>query len=174
MAYSISDGHTPTMTSFGSETGNVLYLVVCAVPGAEQTIDRIRAEQARGWEVCVIATERSLAWFDADAVELLTGHPIQSRMREFPEPLFEPLGDAVVVAPASFNTINKVALGLADDMASGLICEALGRDVPITIEAQVGVAFGRHPAYADHVSLLKAAGVRFLQREATSSPESHS
>jgi hypothetical protein len=170
MASSSNDGHTPAMTSFGSETGNVLYLVVCAVPGAERTIERIRAEQAEGWEVCLIATERSLAWFDADAAEVLTGHPIQSRMREFPEPLFEPLGDAVVVAPASFNTINKVALGLADDMASGLICEALGRDVPITIEAQVGVAFGRHPAYAGHVSLLKAAGVRFLQQDATSPP----
>jgi phosphopantothenoylcysteine decarboxylase len=148
----------------GADT-KVLYLVVCAVPGADRTLDRIRDEQAAGWDVCVIATERSLHWFDNNEVERLTGHPIQSRMRRFGTPLFQPLGDAVVVAPASFNTINRIAAGFADDMASGLVCEALGRDVPITIEPQVGDAFARHPAFAANVSLLESAGVTFAWHE---------
>ena len=158
------------MTSFGSATGKVLYLVVCAVPGAERTIERIEAEHARGWEVCVVATERALHWFDAGEAQLLSGHGIQTRMRLFGEPLFEPLGDAVVVAPASFNTINRVAVGMADDMASGLVCEALGRDVPITIEPQVGAAFAAHPAFASHVLLLENAGVRFVWHDTTARP----
>lgn len=156
------------MSSFGSPSGRVLYLVVCAVPGAERTLERVRAEQANGWEVCVVATERALYWFDADAVEQASGHAIQSRMRRYGEPLFEPLGDAVIVAPASFNTVNRIALGLADDMATGLVCEAIGRDVPVTIEPQLGPAFAAHPAFADHVRRLDAAGVNFAWNDVPS------
>ncbi|MDG2112839.1 MAG: flavoprotein [Actinomycetota bacterium] len=165
------------MTSFrlaargDRDTNGVLYLVVCAVPGAERTLDRIAAEQAAGWEVCVVATERALAWFDAGEVESLTGHPIQSRMRIYGEPLFEPLGDEVLVAPASFNTINKIALGFADDMPSGLICEAIGREVPITVEPQLGEAFAAHPAFADHVARLESAGVQFVWRDPNVRPD---
>jgi len=96
----------------------VLYLVVCAVPGAERTVERVRAERANGWEVCVVATERALYWFDVAEVEQATGHPIQSRMRRFGEPLFEPLGDAVIVAPASFNTINRIGAGFRTAVGS--------------------------------------------------------
>lgn len=150
------------MTSYGSPNGNVLYLVVSAVPGADRTPERIRQLQSAGWNVCVVATERALHWFDPGAVEALSGHRLQSRMRVYPEPLFEPLGDRVLVAPGGFNTINKIALGLADDMASGLVCEAIGRRVPVTIEPQLGEAFARHPAFADHVRRLQDAGVEFV------------
>ncbi|MEM7095383.1 MAG: flavoprotein [Actinomycetota bacterium] len=150
------------MTSFGSADGNVLYLVVCAVTGADRTLERVAAEQASGWNVCVVATERSLHWFDAQAVEELTGHAIQSRMRIFGEPLFEPLGDRILLAPGGFNTINKIALGLADDMPSGLVCEAIGRQVPVTIEVQVGPGFGGHPILATHLDLLESWGVELV------------
>ncbi|MFT5531244.1 MAG: hypothetical protein ACI91O_001264 [Candidatus Poriferisodalaceae bacterium] len=150
------------MTSYAFNGGRVLYLVVCAVPGAERTLERIAAEQTKGWEVCLIATERSLHWFDGRTAEELTGHPIQSRMRLHGEPLFEPLGHEVLVAPGSFNTINRIAAGFADDMATGLVCEAIGRRVPVTIEPQMGQAFARHPVFARNVVLLEEAGVRFV------------
>ena len=88
----------------------------------DRIVDRIRAEQAAGWQVCLIATERALHWFDSEEVVALTGHPIQSRMRIYPEPLFAPLGTAMVVAPAGFNAINKIALGLADGGAARRDC----------------------------------------------------
>ena len=158
------------MTSYGSPNGNVLYLVVTAVPGAERTLGRIRAEQAAGWEVCVIATERALHWFDAEAAVQISGHPIQSRMRVYPEPLFEPLGDRVVVAPCGFNTLNRIALGFADDMPTGLVCEALGRGVPITIEPQFGAAFAAHPVVPEHVRRLRDAGVHFVWNDPSIAP----
>ena len=153
---------TESVTSFGSVDGNVLYLVVCAVTGADRTLERIAAEQQAGWDVCVVATERSLHWFDAVAAETQTGHPLQTRMRVYGEPLFEPLGDRVLVAPGGFNTINKIALGLADDMPSGLVCEAIGRGVPVTIEVQVGPGFAGHPILATHLDALEAAGVELV------------
>ena len=159
------------MTSFGSPNGNVLYLGVSAVPGADRTIQRIRSEQDAGWEVCLLATERALYWFDAEEAEAISGHPIQSRMRHYGEPLFEPLGNAMVVAPAGFNTINKIALGLADDMVSGLACEAIARGVSLTIEPQMSDGFALHPAFADSVSRLIDAGVDFVWHDLSIKPE---
>ncbi len=150
------------MTSFGSAEGNVLYLVVCGATRAEHTIERIVAEQAKGWNVCPILTPQAMHWTDPASVEELTGHAIQSRMRNYGEPLFQPLGDAVLVAPASFNTISKAAIGMADNMATGLICEAIGRKVPVTIEPSVGDSFAAHPAFADHVETLRRGGAEFV------------
>ncbi|MFT7597493.1 MAG: hypothetical protein ACI8TP_000411 [Acidimicrobiales bacterium] len=158
------------MTSFGSTNGRVLYLTVCGVPGADRTLERIAAEQATGWEVCLIATEKALHWFDVDAAMALTGHPIQSRMRTYPKPLFEPLGDAVVVAPCSFNTLNRIALGLTDDMPVGLVCEAIGRGIPVTIEPQLGAAFANHPVFPEHISRLESAGVTFVWNDPSIRP----
>lgn len=132
------------------------------MPGAQRTLERIAAEQADGWDVCLLATERALHWFDEAGAQRLTGHPVQTTMRVYPEPLFEPLADRMVVAPAGFNTINKIALGLADDMVSGLACEAIGRGVPLTLEPQVGEPFANHPVFPDHVSRLLNAGVEFI------------
>lgn len=152
------------MTSFGSPDGDVLYLVVTAASGAENTLDRIAAEQAAGWTVCVVATERSLHWFDATAAAELSRHPLQTRMRIHGEPLFEPLGDRVLVTPAGLHSLAKFSLGLADDMASGLVTEAIGRRVPVTIEVNVGPGFGGHPAYPEHLRRLADAGVSLVAR----------
>ena len=158
------------MTSFGPADGNVLYLGVCAVPGADRTIERIQAEQAAGWDVCVLATERALHWFDAEVAAALSGHPIQSRMRIYGEPLFQPLGSKIVIAPAGFNSINKIALGLADDMVSGLACEAIARGVPITIEPQMSDGFSNHPIFAESIARLSDAGVDFVWHDETIRP----
>jgi len=158
------------MVSFGSAEGNVLYLGVSAVPGAERTIDRIRSEQEAGWNVCLLATERALHWFDTTVAETVTGHAIQSRMRIYGEPLFQPLGDKMVIAPAGFNTINKIALGLADDMVSGLACEAIARNVPLTIEPQMSDGFSNHPIFAESIERLIDAGVTFIWHDESIRP----
>ena len=158
------------MTSFGPHEGKVLYLGVCAVPGADRTIERIRTEQAAGWEVCLLATERALHWFDTDEAAALTGHPIQSQMRIYGEPLFKPLGSKIVIAPAGFNSINKIALGLADDMVSGLACEAIARRVPLIIEPQMSDGFSNHPIFAQSVTRLTEAGVRFIWHDESIRP----
>ena len=164
-------GDTHQVTSFGSETGRVLYLGVSAVPGADRTLDRIRVEQAAGWDVCLLATERALHWFDVDGAVELTGHAIQSAMRVYPEPLFQPRGDKMVVAPAGFNTINKIALGLADDMVSGLACEAIARSVPLTIEPQMSDGFSNHPIFAESIQRLTDAGVDFVWHDDSIRPD---
>ena len=59
---------------------------------------------------------------DAEELERLTGDRVRSAYRMPDEPKGLPAADAVVVAPATFNTVNKWAGGMADTFAVGLLC----------------------------------------------------
>jgi hypothetical protein len=65
-------------------------------------------------------------WIDVPALSERTGHPVRSDYKLPGEPDVLPPPDAIIVAPATFNTINKWAAGIADTLALGLVCEGIG------------------------------------------------
>ncbi|WP_420077441.1 flavoprotein [Streptomyces sp. JL3001] len=139
-----------------------LYVVVCAAGIAADVSKLISAAQERDWETGVIATPVAMnGFFDTAAVEALTGRPIRSAWRTPAEPRPFPPPDAVVVAPATFNTINKWAAGISDTLALGTLCEAYGLGVPIAVLPCVANALAAHPAYGDSLIRLRGMGVRF-------------
>ncbi len=70
----------------------------------------------------------------------------------------------MIVAPATFNTVNKWAAGLADNVALGTLCEAAGLGVPVAVLPCVADALAAHPAYRESGDRLRAMGVRFGER----------
>ncbi|MGW2046358.1 flavoprotein [Streptomyces sp. NPDC001858] len=139
-----------------------LYVVVCAAGIAADVGKLITAAQEREWHVGVIATPQAMnGFFDTAAVEAQTGRPIRSAWRRPGDPRPFPEPDAVVVAPATFNTINKWAAGIADTLALGTLCEVAGLGVPIGVLPCVNETLGGHPAYQDSLIRLRGMGVRF-------------
>lgn len=158
------------MTASGNATGAgpgqdgkpFLYVVVCAAGIAVEVSRLITAAQERDWEVGVIATPVAMdGFFDTAAVEAQTGRPIRSAWRRPGDPRPFPPPDAVVVAPATFNTVNKWAAGMADTLAVGTLCEACGLGVPIAVLPCVADALAAHPAYRASLERLRGMGVRF-------------
>jgi len=139
-----------------------LYVVVCAAGIAADVGRLITAAQQRDWEVGVIATPVAMnGFFDTAAVEAQTGRSIRSGWRTPGEPRPFPPPDAVVVAPATFNTVNKWAAGLADTLAVATLCETYGLGVPVAVLPCVADALAAHPAYQDSLARLRGMGVRF-------------
>jgi phosphopantothenoylcysteine synthetase/decarboxylase len=139
-----------------------LYVVVCAAGIADGVGRLITGAQERGWDVGVIATPLAMnGFFDTAAVETLTGRPVRSAWRSPADPRPFPPPDAVVVAPATFNTVNKWAAGIADTLALGTLSEACGLDVPIAVLPCVADALAAHPAYQESLIRLRGMGVRF-------------
>lgn len=139
-----------------------LYVVVCAAGVAADVGRLITAARERGWEVGVVATPVAMnGFFDTAAVEALTGRPIRSAWRTPGEPRPFPPPDAVAAAPATFNTVNKWAAGLADTLAVATLCEASGLGVPVAALPCVADALAAHPAYQDSLARLRGMGVRF-------------
>jgi Flavoprotein len=83
--------------------------------------------------VCLIATPRAFQWLDVPGLSGRTGHPVRHNYKLPGEPDVLPEPDAIIVAPATFNTLNKWAAGIADTLALGLLCEATRRDLPVVV-----------------------------------------
>ncbi|MEU5559101.1 flavoprotein [Streptomyces globisporus] len=148
-----------------------LYVVVCAA-GVARDVDRLFvAAQDVGWDVGVVATPQGLGFLDAAAVEARTGYPIRSGWRAPGDPRPFPDPDAIAVAPATFNTVNKWAAGIADTLALGILCEAYGLGVPTAVLPAVNSLLAQHPAYAESLARLRSMGVRISTR-ATPIPKS--
>lgn len=144
----------------------VLYLIVCAAPPARNITELIDLLQANTWDVHVIATPSALEWIPISKVETQTGHPVSHRPRHPSEARSLPKADAVVVAPATFNTINQWATGANHTLALGILNEMLGLDLPVIATVYAKPALTSHPAFAAHIALLTGAGVIFTETEA--------
>jgi hypothetical protein len=70
--------------------------------------------------------------------------------------------DAILVAPATYNTINKWAEGISDTYALGILAEAIGLEVPIVVLPFVNTALAGRAPFRRSVESLRAEGVRIL------------
>lgn len=141
---------------------NVLYFVVCRGPPASEAHEFVKLAQTAGWDVCVIATPQGSRFVDTKKLAELTGHPVRSDYKLPTEPDVLPPANAIVVAPATFNTINKFASGSADTLPLSLLCESLSLEVPIILAPNVNPALARHPEYRANIKKLNEWGVRVL------------
>ena len=67
--------------------------------------------------------------------------------------------DALVVAPATANTIAKFARGIADDFLSTLY---LATTAPVIVAPAMNVNMWEHPATQENIETLRARGVRIV------------
>jgi len=141
---------------------HVLYVITCAAPPARDVERIIRAAQQDGWDVCLLATPSATRFLDSPALEQLTGHPVRSSYKAPGEPDVLPDPDAVIVAPATVNTINKWALGICDTLALGILVEGIGKKLPIVALPFTNRAHAAHPAFEQSIAKLRSWGVRVL------------
>ena len=109
-----------------------LAVVVCGAGPAAAIGTFIRLAQDRGWTVQVIATPSALDFFDELAIGRLAGSPVKSEYGRAGTPRSD-IPDVVVVAPATYNTINKWAQGISDTYALGVLAEVTGLDIPVVV-----------------------------------------
>ncbi|MGF0167733.1 flavoprotein, partial [Streptomyces koyangensis] len=97
-------------------TTPTLYLFSSAAPPVFDVARVIGEAQADGWDVCLGLTPTAARWLadSLDGLTALTGHPVRWDYRLPGQPDVWPKPDAVIVAPATFNTINQWALGITD------------------------------------------------------------
>ena len=117
--------------SAGVSDKPVLALIVAAAPPALRIAELIDLLISGGWTVCVTATPTAATSIDREALARQTGYPVRVEWRQPGDPEPHPAADVVVVAPATFNLMNKWALGINDNVALGILNQALGAGLPI-------------------------------------------
>ena len=158
-------GHLPAGTPGGGSLpggAGVLYVIACAAPPAAAVGQLVSLAQRRGWDVCVLTTPSARRFTDTGALERQTGYPVRSEYKNPGEPDVLPDPDAVIVAPATVNTINKWAAGICDTLALGILVEAIGKRLPIVALPSTNEAHAAHPAFTENIGKLRSWGVSVL------------
>lgn len=153
-------------------TTKTLYVISCAAPPARSVATGIRAAQVAGWDVCLVLTPSAHRWLEPTlpALHDLTGHPVRHQYKLPDEPDVLPSPDALLVAPATLNTLTKWADGHADTLALGLITEAIGLQLHQVALPYINSAQAAHPAFTRAVTTLRECGVTVLLGEGGHTP----
>jgi phosphopantothenoylcysteine synthetase/decarboxylase len=141
--------------------GRVLSIVVCGAGPARAIGTFVKLALERGWTVQVIATPAALDFFDPAAIEALTGSPVRSQYSPPGSPR-SLIPDAIAVAPATYNTINKWATGASDTYALGILAEQTAMGLPIVVLPFVNAALASRAPFLRNVESLRAESVSIL------------
>src|SRR4029453_7341380 len=138
---------------------SVAVLVTCGAPLTRRVGDLVDAMLAAGWDTHVVGTPSSAAWIDTD---LATALRVRFEFRTVDQPKQIPPPDVVAVCPATFNTINKVVGGIADNYATSFICEALGAGTPVLMAPMVNQKLWAHLQWSASLNALRRANIHLL------------
>ena len=145
---------------------------------AYKALELVRLATAAGHAVRVIQTPTSQRFVGTASFAALTGAPVLTGEFErdpargaFPDqqpPEHDPLGhlelvrnaDVFAIAPASANTIAKLATGLADNL---LTSSALAAPCPLLVAPAMNNHMWEHPATQANVATLRARCVTVLE-----------
>lgn len=147
---------------------NLLFIFTGSIAGFKACEAVSRLVQ-RGHHVRCVATTAALRFIGPATLEGLTGSAVLTDLFESGRAL-EHIGltrwaDAVVVCPATANTINRFAAGLADDLPGALfLAHAAGQQnaKPWLIAPAMNPAMWAHPATQAAVEKLRGWGVSFV------------
>ena len=119
----------------------------------------------QNYQLEVVATESALKFVGVSTIEGLTGKKVHSDLYANGSNMdhinLVRWADAIVVAPATANYLNKLASGLADDLASTLF---LAHDFskPWAMFPAMNTKMYQHPSTQKSITTLKSWGVEIL------------
>ncbi|WP_346536148.1 flavoprotein [Micromonospora sp. DPT] len=144
-------------------TSGHVQIVVCAAGPAADVTQLVTTATQQSWTTAVIATPSAVDFIDAEAIERLTGHPVRSTYRSSAGTSRSlPAADALIIAPATYNSVNKIALGIADNYAMTTIAELIGRRVPTVVVPFVNAALAARAPFQRAIACLRDERVRVL------------
>ncbi|MBI4660422.1 MAG: phosphopantothenoylcysteine decarboxylase [Verrucomicrobia bacterium] len=144
--------------------------IVLGVTGsiaAHKAADLASLLAKQGCDVRVVMTADAVRFITALPFKTLSRHPVVTDLYDEEEG-WKPthieladLADLLLIAPATANTIAKLALGLADDALS-CIALALNPKAKILIAPAMNGKMWLHPATRHNVAVLKERGAEFV------------
>lgn len=150
------------------DSRRALYILACGAGPARDIGQLARLALDDGWKVHVGATPAGLEFLDTAKLTELTANPVRHTWSGRTSS-WAP-ADAIIVAPATINTVNKIALGITDTWAVNVVVECMGHGTPIVIAPNVNPALGRHPQFRRSVEELRQWGVSVLWHPSPTPP----
>lgn len=140
--------------------------VVVGITGgiaAYKAVGVVRALVLAGHDVHVVPTEGALRFVGRPTLEAISRNPVHADLYEgVAEVRHVAIGqaaDLIVIAPATANTIAKLAAGLADDLLGNSV---LASEAPLVVAPAMHTEMWRHPATQANIATLRSRGVTIV------------
>ena len=133
---------------------------------AYKAVGVVRALVLAGHDVHVVATDAALRFVGRPTLEAISRNPVHSSLYEgVAEVRHVAIGqaaDLIVVAPATANSIAKLAAGLADDLLGNTI---LASTAPLVIAPAMHTEMWQNAATVQNIATLRERGVTIVGPE---------
>jgi phosphopantothenoylcysteine synthetase/decarboxylase len=151
-------------------SGKIVVLGVSGSIAAHRAVDLASLLVKAGCAVHVVLTAEAQRFVTALPFKTLSRHPVVTGLYDVQDgwkPAHVELADAaalLLIAPATAQTLAKLAHGLADD-ALGCIALALNPEAKLLIAPAMNGKMWLHPATQANVALLQQRGAKFIGPE---------
>ena len=143
-------------------TYTTAYLLLSGTTTAARTPDLLRGLLAQGFtQVIAIPTPnatRTIAFHDLASIPGVT--LVESYFDTAIRP--RPPHGLLLFAPCSFNSLNKLAHGIADSLALSVAAEAIGRRTPVFVAPSLNQPLLDHPIAQASLRTLPSWGVTII------------
>lgn len=143
---------------------NILLAVTGGI-AAYKAIDLTSKLTQSGYQVRVMLTEHAKQFVTPLAFQAISRNHVyidtfdEKDVSEIQHITLADWADAVIVAPATANTISKLANGLADNMVTSTL---LATTAPVFIAPAMNVHMLEHPSTVENMSRLRNYGYKFI------------
>ena len=160
----------PTLWIKGSTSaslaGKTIVLAVTGSIAAVRTVELARELIRRGAEVYAVMSEAASWILNPMALHYATGHEVITKITGAVEHVefcgMSGKADLLLIAPATANTIGKIATGVDDTPVTTFSTTAIGSKIPVTVVPAMHEAMYNHPALAENIEKMKCWGIKFI------------
>src|SRR5213596_2492957 len=159
------------ISSKGRElAGRKIALLVTSSVASFKAPEIARELMRHGADVYAVTSPSTEKMVGADLLEWATGNPVVTHLTGKLEHIAlggksEGHADLVLIAPATANTIGKLASGIDDTPVTTVAATAIGSRIPVMIAPAMHEPLYDHPIVQENISRLKKIGVEFIEPE---------
>src|SRR5437588_5376549 len=159
------------ISSKGRElAGRKIALLVTSSVASFKVTEIARELMRHGADVYAVISPSTEKMIGSDLLEWATGNPVVRELTGKLEHIAlagKSSGhvDLVLIAPATANTIGKLASGIDDTPVTTVASTAIGSKLPVLIAPAMHEPLYDHPIVQENISRLKKIGVEFIEPE---------
>ncbi len=164
------NGH-PSRDIVGSSSqrlaGKTIVLGITGSVAAVRSVDLARLLMRHGAEVYPVMSRAACGLVHPDLLEWATGHKPVSELTGQIEHVnlvgnVPVRADLLLIAPATANTVGKIAAGIDDTPVTTFVTTAFGEGVPVLVVPAMHQSMYAHPFVRENLARLEKAGIGIL------------
>ncbi|MBK2125558.1 bifunctional phosphopantothenoylcysteine decarboxylase/phosphopantothenate--cysteine ligase CoaBC [Fangia hongkongensis] len=145
---------------------NILLCVTGSI-ACYKALELLRLLQKEGFDIKVLMTDSAKKFVTALSFEAISKHPVYDDLFDYEESSIEHIdlakwADLIVIAPATANTIAKLANGIADDLLGNVV---LATQAPLMLAPAMNQQMYKHITVAENLQKLQNRGYDILATE---------